>query len=280
MGSPEVSIISISRNEGDAIRPTIESVLAQTYTDFEYIIKDGASTDNTVRIAEEYSEEFKKRGISYKIVSEPDKGIYDAMNTGVKLSRGSWINFMNAGDCFYAKDTLKKIFGRQAAGGEAAELIYGDTIEEEFGEFYYFRKCPELIEVRMPFSHQSVFAKRELLEEFPFDLKYKIAADYNFLLQAHEKGCKFKDCGEIVAVVSKSGVSSVKLKDTYLESLRLREDRGIPQPKGKELERRLRIINLKQFGMDHFPNWVKYCIRKVQRWTRHQKKAEYRRGQL
>ena len=278
MSSPEVSIISISRNEGAAIRPTIESVLAQTYGNFEYIIKDGASTDDTVQIAEEYSEEFKKRGIGYKIISEADKGIYDAMNTGVGLSQGHWINFMNAGDCFYGRDTLKNIFeGKDLSG---TELIYGDTIEEEFGEFYYFRKCPELIEERMPFSHQSVFARRELLEEFPFDLKYPIAADYNFLLEAHEKGCSFKDSGEVVAVVSKSGVSSVKLKDTYLESLRLREDRGIPQPTGKDLKRKLWFINLKQFGMDHFPQWVKYCIRKVQRWTRHQRRAEYKRGQL
>ena len=131
----------------------------------------------------------------------------------------------------------------------------------------------------MPFSHQSVFAKRELLKEFPFDLKYRIAADYNFLLEVHEKGCVFMDSGEIVAVVSKSGVSSVRLKDTYLESLRLRQDRGIPQPTGRELERKLWIISLKQFGMDHFPKWVKYCIRKVQRWTRRQRRAEYKRGQ-
>ena len=277
MAGPEVTIISVSRNEGAAIRPTIESVLSQTYDDFEYIIKDGASTDDTVKIAEEYSERFKKRGIDYKIVSAPDKGIYDAMNTGVALSKGRWINFMNAGDCFYGKDTLKNIFsGREP---EEAQLLYGDAIEEEYGEFYYFRKCPELIAERMPFSHQSVFARRELLEEFPFDLKYRIAADYDFLLRAYKKGAVFKDSRETVAVVSKSGVSSVRLKDTYLESLRLREDRGIPQPSGAELKRKLWILELKQFGMDHFPDWVKYCIRKVQRWLRHQRKAEYKRGQ-
>ena len=205
MGSPEVSVISISRNEGEAIRPTIESVLAQTYGDFEYIIKDGASTDDTVKIAEEYSEKFKERGISYKIISAPDKGIYDAMNTGAGISRGRWINYMNAGDTFYGRDTLKNIFAGTDLSG--ADLIYGDTIEEEFGEFYYFRKCPELIEERMPFSHQSVFAKRELLEEFPFNLKYRIAADYDFLLEAHKKGCVFKDSGEIVGEVSESRVS-------------------------------------------------------------------------
>lgn len=278
MEIPEVSIISISRNEGEAIRPTIESVLSQTYTDFEYIIKDGASTDNTIKIAQEYSDRFKERGISYKIVSVADKGIYDAMNEGVKLSCGRWINFMNTGDCFYSRDTLKNIFGK--SGQDAADLLYGDAIEEEYGEFYYFRKCPELIEERMPFSHQSVFSKRELLEEFPFDLKYRIAADYNFLLEVHRKGYKFKDTGETVAVISKSGVSSIRLKDTYLESLRLRKDRGIPVPTGKELKRRLLFISLKQFGMDHFPDWLKYCIRKVQRWKRHQRKAEYKRGQL
>lgn len=278
MSDPEVSVISICRNEEAVIRLTIESLLSQTYDNFEYIIKDGASEDDTVEIAESFSERFKERGIAYRVISESDNGIYDAMNAAVGYAGGKWINFMNGGDCFYGRDTLKNIF--EGKNFDGIDLLYGDTLEEEYGEFYYFRKCPGLIEQRMPFSHQSVFAKKELLEKFPFDLKYRIAADYNFLLQAYQQGSVFKDTGEIVAVIGKSGVSSVRLKDTYLESVRLRRERGIPQPSDDEIKRNMWKIDLRQFGMDHFPKGIKYCIRKVQKTLRHQKKVEYRRGQL
>ncbi len=273
---PRVSIVSICRNEGEAIRETIRSVLAQTFEDFEYIIKDGASTDDTVKIAREYTGSFAERKIEYKVISEADKGIYDAMNAGVLYAQGEWINFMNAGDCFYNANTLENIFDGRAY--EGVDLLYGDALEEEFGEYFYFRKCPELIEERMPFSHQSVFARKELLQELPFDLKYRIAADYNFLLEAKNRGKIFKDTGETVAVVSKSGVSTVRLKDTYLESIRLRRDRGIPQPTDEEIKKKMWFIELKQFGMEHFPKGMKYCIRKIQRKLRHQPSVEYKRG--
>ncbi len=271
MKEPEISIITICRNESEAIEETVRSVLSQSYGDFEYIIKDGGSTDDTVSRAESYRGEFEKRGISFRIVSGGDKGIYDAMNEGVRLASGRWVSFMNAGDRYYDGETLSGIFEGEAPSG--ADLIYGDALEEEFGEFYYFRKCPELIEERMPFSHQSVFVKRELMNEYPFDLSYPIAADYNFLLLMHEKQKVFKDCGRIVAVVSKSGVSSVRLKDTYMETLKLRRDRGLAVPADRELKKAMRMVELKQFGMDHFPVWLKYMIRKVQRFFRHQKRC-------
>ena len=95
---PFVSIITVCYNAGEELTKTITSVLAQEYTDYEYIIKDGGSTDQTLSIAESFRESFWQKGISYRIVSEKDGGIYEAMNIAVRLSEGTWINFMNAGD--------------------------------------------------------------------------------------------------------------------------------------------------------------------------------------
>ena len=267
-----ITVITISYNEEKYIKDTLESVLSQDYTDFEYIIKDGGSTDATVEIAEGYRPAFEKKGISYRIISAKDKGLYDAMNIAVRESKGEWINFMNSGDSYFSKDVLSKVFdGRNWSG---SDLIFGDTAEEEFGELHYFRKCPELIEERMPFSHQSVFASRELLLKFPFDLKWKIGADYDFLLKGYRDGAVYSDSGVLIAKVSKTGVSSMKLKDTYLETIRIRRERGVRTPTDEEIKKSMWSLNLRQFGMDYFPSWLKYCIRKVQRKMRGQKKIE------
>ncbi len=267
-----ITVITVCYNEEKYIAATIESVLSQTYPDFEYIIKDGGSADGTVKIAESYRSCFEERGIPFKLISEPDKGLYDAMNIAVKQASGEWINFMNSGDCYFSKNVLSDIFEKN--DWSSSDLLFGDTAEEEFGEYHYFRKCPEKIKERMPFSHQSVFARTRLMRSFPFDLKWKIGADYNFLLNAYTAGCMFSDTGVLIAKVSKTGVSSVRLKDTYLESIAIRRENGIETPSDEEINKQMWSINIRQFGMDYFPGWLKYWIRKVQRKLRHQKRVE------
>lgn len=266
-----ISIITVCYNEEYTIFDTIKSVYDQKYTDYEYIIKDAGSTDDTLRRARMWEKEFRSKGIPFKIITGTDRGIYDGMNQGVEAASGEYVNFMNAGDRFFSDEVLLKIFGNGEKA--SADLLYGDTAEEEYGELHYFRKCPELIESRMPFSHQSVFVKRELLLKYPFKLKYRIAADYDFLLTLHEKGYEFKDTGVLVARVSKTGSSSINLKDTYLETMRLRQAHGLQVPEGAELKKTLFWLNIKQFGMDYFPDALKYLIRKIQRYMRGQKKV-------
>lgn len=267
-----ITIVTVCFNEKENIAATIKSVLSQDYSDFEYIVKDGGSADGTYEIIRSFEPQFIIRGIAFSCISGSDRGLYDAMNIGTEAASGKWINFMNAGDRFYDRKVLSKIFdGSDYAG---TDLIYGDALENEFGEYYYFRKCPELIEKRMPFSHQTVFASRKLLMEYPFDLDLKIGADYNFLLKAYKAGRIFTDSGVLTAVVTKNGVSSVKLRDTYIESIKIRRNNGIPQPSDDEIRKSLRFVNLKQFGMDHFPAWLKYIIRRIQRVSRHQKRVK------
>ena len=105
----KVTVVTVARNACDALRKTMASVMSQTYADLEYIIVDGASSDGTLELLEH------AKGIRW--ISEPDKGIYDAMNKGVAMSTGQWIIFMNAGDTFASDDALEKVFSNQACIG-------------------------------------------------------------------------------------------------------------------------------------------------------------------
>ncbi|MCR4806935.1 MAG: glycosyltransferase [Lachnospiraceae bacterium] len=259
---PNVSIITVCRDPGSDIIKTIESVLAQDYDDFEYVIEDGGSTDDTLTLIEGYKAAFKKRNISMTLVSEKDSGIYDGMNRAVGRCRGTWINFMNAGDCFYSASVLSDIFNK--SNYPNAAILYGDAVECEFGHYHMFRKAFDKIEERMPFSHQSAFINRELMSRYPYKTDYRIGADYDFLLSMYKKGFFFRDTGVITCIISKNGVSSLKLYDTYMETLKIRNSHGISGPTAAELTIKLREMKVKQLVMDHFPVFIKKLIRQVQ----------------
>ena len=121
----KVSVITVCFNAEKTIRDTIESVLSQSFTDFEYIIVDGKSKDNTNGIIAGFDDAFSAKGIEYKHVSEPDNGIYDAMNKGAGLASGEWIIFMNADDRFSDPEVLKDIFGDCDYSGY--DVVYGDS---------------------------------------------------------------------------------------------------------------------------------------------------------
>lgn len=261
-GNPLISVITICFNSGNSLIKTMESVLAQSFTDFEYVIQDGESTDNTQELIENYQDRFMEKGITLRYFREKDGGIYDAMNKAVAHASGVWVNFMNAGDCFYSATVLNDIFCERDYPNDA--ILYGDAVEQEYGRYYMFRKNIDQIEGRMPFSHQSSFTRRELLLRVPFRTDYRIGADYDFLLTIHQKGFYFTDIGKIVCIVSKDGLSSLKLYDTFRETVIIRERHDIHQYNTKQMKRKIRELKLKQFVMDYFPKWIKKLIRKVQ----------------
>lgn len=288
---PLVSVITTCFNAQECIKKTIESVLSQTFNDFEYIIMDGASKDATVKLAREYEEQFSKRGIAFSVYSQKDSGIYEGMNNGVKKALGDYVCFMNADDEFFDEKVLESIFSKLSCPNEgetadrvcvknskeavfepksAPDIIYGDAAELEYGELFYFVKDFSRIKERMPFSHQSVFAKRELLLKYPFDMKYKIAADYNFLVTCYENGCSFMDSEVLVCRVSKDGLSSVRLYDTFMETEQMLNSHGIYRYTEKQLKKKLFFLKIRQFGMDYLPHFVKKIIRKYQRKSRGQ----------
>lgn len=126
---PKISVITVSYNSEKTIAETIESVLNQTYDKYDYLIVDGKSTDKTVDIAENYRQLFADKGISYRVISEPDKGIYDAMNKGIAATDGEIVGIINSDD-YYNPDTLEKVAAFYAE--TAFDVMYGDL--RIFGE--------------------------------------------------------------------------------------------------------------------------------------------------
>ena len=134
MHNPKFSIITVTYNAGKTLEKTIQSIISQSYRNVEYIIVDGKSKDNTLQIADTY-----KQGI-HCIVSEPDKGLYDAMNKGIRLATGDYLCFLNAGDKFHDNDTLQRMVD-SLKDGELPDVLYGKTaIVDENGNFLHMRK--------------------------------------------------------------------------------------------------------------------------------------------
>ena len=210
---PLISIITVSYDAVKTIEQTILSVLNQTYPNIEYIIIDGGSTDGTLDIIKKYQDK-----ITYWI-SEPDKGIYDAMNKGTLKANGEWLNFMNAGDTFFDELVLEKIFKNKE--WDDADVIYGDVIYV-FPNREDIRKAAPLkrIKVGIPFCHQSVLVKTKLLQKYPFDTSYKICADYNFFHTLYKERFSFKYKKQIIAKYLAGGFSS-NVVPLYLEEWRI-----------------------------------------------------------
>lgn len=202
----KISIVTVSYNSVDTIRQTIESVLNQCHADIEYIVIDGGSTDGTVNIIKEYSDK-----ITYWC-SEKDDGIYDAMNKGIRRSTGEVIAFMNSDDWYYNNNIFKNIipcFERLNA-----EIVYGDFIqiwENEDKDYKYFSvadKDPNMLYFTLPFCHQAMFMRRSLFDMLgEYNLDYKVAADYEWVLKAYINNITFQYIPECICCFRRGGYS-------------------------------------------------------------------------
>jgi glycosyltransferase involved in cell wall biosynthesis len=204
--SPLVSIVTVCRNAAAEIEATIASVTAQTHPAIEYIVIDGASTDGTVEAIRRASENVDKW------VSEPDAGIYDAMNKGARLATGEWIIFMNAGDRFYSNDAIKKLL---CARMTDADVLYGDhEVRYPGGSSRIERAAaPNNLWKGMVCSHQALLSKTALLRHNPFDATERITADFAFLLQQQINGKRIVRCDVVVASILAGGVSDRRRVD-------------------------------------------------------------------
>ena len=184
----KVSIVTVTYNCLDDFRKTFGSVLAQTYPDVEYIVIDGASNDGTADFIRGHGEAF-----AYW-VSEPDKGIYDAMNKGLAAATGDWVLMLNAGDVFYDDGTLAEVFSQDYSD---ADVVYGDYVNLlESGPFLDKATCPFFENPRklhgMGFGHQSVFIRTGLSQSIKYDLSYKCCADYAHMVTLYRNGARYK----------------------------------------------------------------------------------------
>lgn len=203
------SIITINYNNRDGLRRTIESVINQTYKDFEYIIIDGGSTDGSVDVIKEYADK-----IDYW-VSEPDKGIYNAMNKGILQAHGEYLNFMNSGDCFYDIDVLESMCKYLGQDIVAGKFIFGNHknpwgLEHEnitFLDLYRNTLC-----------HQSTFIKSRLFTNGLYDEKFTIVSDWKFFIdKLIKENCSFKNTDIIVALYDTDGISAKQLEKLAAE---------------------------------------------------------------
>jgi len=196
---PKLSIVTINFNNKCGLQSTIESVLRQTYSEFEYIIIDGGSVDGSYELIQQYYKNKRSKNttkilynktiedypnpiprITYWI-SEPDKGIYDALNKGIEQASGEWIMFLNSGDYLSSDTVLEKIFEKKKTS--RYDVLYGSVIYKK-AESFIEVKPSELCSFfyKIPFCHQSSLVKTKLLKVRKFDLRYQIASDYDFFL--------------------------------------------------------------------------------------------------
>lgn len=214
MEKVKISVVTVCYNAAETIEETMLSVLNQTYDNIEYIIIDGGSSDGTVDIIKKYSDQ-----LAYW-VSEPDKGIYDAMNKGIAVATGDYINFMNAGDNFVNRDVIADIFHDTSFNNE--DIIYGNIIYAYPWGKVLVKPCPLTeFESNDPIGHPSSFTKRSLLSIKPFDISFKIAGDYNFFYQSYITNKIFKYIDIAIAVFdANEGISSTSFNLRLKEGLR------------------------------------------------------------
>lgn len=238
MSNPLISLITVTFNAEQLLAQTWQSAMNQTYQNFELILVDGGSKDNTLQIAKQFE---NKIGT---LISEPDKGIYDAMNKGIKAAKGEWVYFLNAGDSFYNNVVLSSIFENK--NHEDIELIYGkvQTVNEPTGVNYINGKLVTFSDFfsHYPICHQATFTNLKAFEKIGFyNINYKLVSDNTwFALFFKNQANKAIFIDKIIAFYDIQGATYHKRMQGYKEYI--------------------------HFGWSNFPlpvaikNWIKYPI--------------------
>lgn len=227
-----LSIITVCYNAESSIRQTIESVLSQTFSDYEYIVIDGASTDKTVEIISEYRDRIDV------FISEPDKGIYDAMNKGIDHASGEWITFRNSGDLFLSPDSLRQFFEQPVP--DTVDIVHGDCVF--VNEWGYRREKPSLDYKRgMPVLHPASFVRSRIHKQRKFDTTFRSSGDYAFMYGCFADGLKFEYRPIPIVLFPVGGYAMANIKRTYFEDCRIK---GYDRTPGGRIRTRIGAIVL------------------------------------
>ena len=217
---PKFSIITVTYNAGSVLEDTIQSVITQSYKNVEYIIVDGGSKDRTLDIVRQYLDRISI------VVSEPDQGLYDAMNKGIRLATGDYLCFLNAGDELHEDDTLLQMVHSLPAG-PLPDVLYGETaIVDEEGHFLRMRRhaAPERLTWKsfrkgMMVCHQAFFARRELA--VPYDLRYRFSADFDWCSRILKKSHCVHNTHLTLIDYQNEGMSTRHRRASLLERFRI-----------------------------------------------------------
>ena len=218
--TPKFSVITVTYNAEKVLEDTLQSVISQTYRHVEYIIVDGASKDGTIKIIDKYRERF------HTVVSEPDKGLYDAMNKGIALATGDYLCFLNAGDSFHEDDTLQQMV-HSIKGNELPDILYGETaIVDQQSHFLRMRRlsAPEVLSWKsfkqgMLVCHQAFFAKRDLVE--PYDLNYRFSSDFDWCIRVMKKAHTLHNTHLTIIDYLEEGLTTQNHKASLRERFRI-----------------------------------------------------------
>ena len=203
----KISVVTVAYNSEKGIVKTIESVLGQTYEDIEYLIIDGMSSDNTVEIAESYRAALEARGITYRVISEPDGGIYDAMNKGIRLAGGDVIGLLNSEDT-YEPETLQTV--AETFEETDCELMFADIrIVKPDGSSFVKKARLRNFQTSRDWNHPTTFVRADVYKNNPFR-NLGIHDDYGFFLQMKRQNRKIVTVNKVLANFRMGGASNQK----------------------------------------------------------------------
>lgn len=196
---PLITVITVSYNAAKTITETINSVACQTYSNIEYIIIDGGSTDNTLQILSKQTNKISKW------ISEPDNGIYDAMNKGLKIANGEWCIFMGADDVFYNEHAIANMVKHFT---NSNNIYYGNVIMKTTKKIYPNRKFTAFMLCRKNICHQSIFYPKKIYKNYTYNLQYPIWADWLYNIQQYSRFPQnFIYINSIVTIFNNNGAS-------------------------------------------------------------------------
>lgn len=228
------SVVTITYNAEAVLQRTLDSVLAQTYDGVEHLIIDGASTDGTQKMANAYKKQSDLSDNDHQVIiqSEPDHGIYDAMNKGLRKASGDFIVFLNAGDTLPEKNTISSV--AKAAQTQAnVAVVYGDTnITDENGTFLRHRRLHpgskltwQSFKYGMLVCHQAFYARREIAKDIHYDLQYRHSADVDWCIRimkdAERKKMPLVYTGSVIANFAIGGNTTQNHRDSLKERFRI-----------------------------------------------------------
>lgn len=220
MKKPLVTLITVSFNSEKTIKDTIESILKQNYDKIEYLIIDGLSKDKTVTIAKEYEMKFIEKGYSYKIISEKDKGLYDAMNKGIKIANGEIIGILNSDDFYVDKFVIEKVVRKMQS--ENVDCLYADLLYvDETNIDKIIRKWKaKKGDFRLGWNppHPTTFLTKKTYEKFGlYKVEYSISSDYDILYRIIHKGkVKVSYLEEYIVKMRSGGKSTSGIKSNII----------------------------------------------------------------